>query len=85
MPSSYRSLLAAQRRAERDAVKRLRELEKLRREADKQSELDAARLEVESHEMRLAVLQSMHRDCMEEVDWAALAARAGQRGQAENR
>ncbi len=55
-------------------MRRLRELEKLEREAEKQSELESSRLAVERHETRLAVLQSLHRESMEVVDWAGLAA-----------
>lgn len=72
--ATYRSILAAQKRAAREAARRLRELEKLEREVEKQSEQESARLAVESHETQLAMLQSMHRECMEPVDWERLAA-----------
>lgn len=60
-----------QRREERTAKKRQRELEKLLKEQAKLSALEQARLEVEAFENKLEVLLSVHRDVSPTVDWLA--------------
>lgn len=62
---------AHQRREERTAKKRQRELEKLLKEQAKLSALEQARLEVEAFENKLEVLLSVHRDVSPAVDWLA--------------
>jgi hypothetical protein len=64
---------AHQRREERTAKKRQRELEKLLKEQAKLSALEQARLEVEAFENKLDVLLSVHRDVSPTVDWLAAA------------
>ena len=68
-----RRMAATQRRQERESRQRQKELEKRRKEMAKLSELDQARLEVESFENELDVLVSMHKDCRDPIDWLALA------------
>ena len=65
---------AAQRRQQRDAQKRQRELERQNKEQAKLSALEQARLEVETHENRLEVLLSVHKEQGEIWDWTAIAA-----------
>lgn len=65
---------AAQRRQQRDAQKRLRELERQAKEKAKLSTIEQARLEVERYENELEVLLSVHKEQGEVRDWLALAA-----------
>jgi hypothetical protein len=65
---------AAQRRQQRDAQKRQRELEHQNKERAKLSAMEQARLEVETHENKLEVLLSVHKEQGEIWDWLALAA-----------
>lgn len=65
---------AAQRRQQRDAQKRQRELERQNKEQAKLSAIEQARLEVETHENKLEVLLSVHKEQGEIWDWVALAA-----------
>ena len=64
---------AEQRREERAAQKRFRELERRAKEQAKLSALEQARLEVERFENELEVLLSVHKECGEVCDWLALA------------
>jgi hypothetical protein len=70
----HRAYEAAQRRQQRDAQKRQRELERQNKEQAKLSAIEQARLEVETHENKLEVLLSVHREQGEIWDWVALAA-----------
>jgi hypothetical protein len=65
---------AAERRREREAQKRLRELERQAKEQAKLSAIEQARLEVETHESRLDLLLSMHKEQGPTWDWSAVAA-----------
>ena len=65
---------AAQRRQQRDAQKRQRELERQNKEQAKLSAMEQARLEVETYENRVDVLLSVHKEQGEIWDWIALAA-----------
>lgn len=65
---------ADRRRQQRDAQKRQRELERQNKEQAKLSAIEQARLEVETHENKLEVLLSVHREQGEIWDWVALAA-----------
>lgn len=69
-----RAIQAAERRQQREAQKRLRELERRAREQAKLSAIEQARLEVEAYENRLDVLLSVHKEQAETLDWATLAA-----------
>src|ERR1035438_10438782 len=71
---TLRQMEAAQRRQQRDAQKRQRELERQNKEQAKLSAIEQARLEVETHENKLEVLLSVHKEQGETWDWIALAA-----------
>jgi hypothetical protein len=60
-------------KSQREAKRRLRELEREAKERAKLSEMQQARLEVETYENRLDVLLSVHKDCGETQDWSSLA------------
>ena len=64
---------AAQRREQREAQKRYRELERRAKEQAKLSALEQARLEVETHENQLELLLSVHKEQGEVWDWTSLA------------
>jgi hypothetical protein len=72
--ATIRAMEAAQRRQQRDAQKRQRELERQNKEQAKLSAIEQARLEVETHENKLEVLLSVHKEQGEIWDWVALAA-----------
>ncbi len=72
--ASIRAMQAAERRQQRDAQKRLRELERQAKEQAKLSEMEQARLEVERFENRLEILLSVHKEQGEIWDWIAIAA-----------
>ncbi len=69
-----RALEAAQRRQQREAQKRLCELERQAKEEAKLSAMEKARLEVETFENRLELLLSVHREQGETWDWTSIAA-----------
>jgi hypothetical protein len=70
----FRAAQAAERRQQREAQKRLRELERQAKEQAKRSEMEQARLEVDTYESRIEVLLSVHKEQGETWDWAAVAA-----------
>jgi hypothetical protein len=69
-----RALEADERRRQRAAQKQQRELERRTKERAKLSAIEQARLEVETYENRLDVLQSVHKEQGAPWDWGALAA-----------
>jgi hypothetical protein len=69
-----RAMEAAERRQQRDAKKRQRELERQTKEMAKLSALEQARLEVETYENTLDVLLSIHKEQADPLDWLSLAA-----------
>ena len=71
---TLRAMEAAERRHQRDAQKRQRELDRRIKEQAKLSAIEQARLEVETHENQLDVLLSVHKAQGETWDWVALAA-----------
>lgn len=71
--ASTRAIEAAEGQQQREAQKRLRQLERRRKEQAKLSAAEQARLEVESFENRLEVLLSVHKDQGPVWDWVALA------------
>jgi hypothetical protein len=71
---ALRQVRAGERRLEREAQRRRRELERLEKENAKLSALEQARLEVEAYENQLDVLLSVHKEPCEKWDWAGLAA-----------
>ncbi len=71
--STLREVQAAERRQQRDAQKRLRELERQAKEQAKLSALEQARLEVETFESGLEVLLSIHKERGSAWDWHEVA------------
>jgi hypothetical protein len=71
---TLRAIEAAERRREREAQKRLRELMRQAKERAKLSAIEQARLEVETYENRVELLRSVHKDQGEIWDWPAVAA-----------
>ena len=72
--ATLRAAVAAERRQQRDAKKRQRELERQAKERAKLSELENARLEVDTFENNLEVLLSVHKEQTEPVDWMGILA-----------
>jgi hypothetical protein len=72
--ANIRALEAARKRELREAQKRQRELERLAKQQVKLSAIEQARLEVETHENRLEVLLSTHKEQIDNCDWRAFAA-----------
>lgn len=72
--ATVKALEAAQRRQQREAQKRQRELERLEKEQAKFSAMEQARLEVERFENALDVLLSVHKEQGETWNWESLAA-----------
>lgn len=64
----------AERRQQREAQRRLRELERQAKEQAKLSAIEQARLEVQTFENQLEVLLSVHKEHGEVWDWTAIAA-----------
>lgn len=73
----YRSILrsvgSAMRQAERDAVRRQRELEKRRVAYEKMQALEQAAYDVEVYENYLDRITSLHKDCISNYDWEAIS------------
>jgi len=72
--AELRAMEAAQRRQERDAKKRQRELECQAKEMAKLSALEQARLEVATYDNALDVLLSIHKEQSAAFDWLSIAA-----------
>ena len=68
-----RSIGAATRAAERDAKRRQRELERQQKQYEKMQELEQAAYEVDVYENEIELLQSVHKECSELVDWEKVA------------
>ncbi|MCP4161254.1 MAG: hypothetical protein GY760_14360 [Deltaproteobacteria bacterium] len=66
---TVRSIGAAVRAAERDAKQRQRELEKQQKQYAKMQELDQAAYEVEAYENHVEIIQSLHKECSNPIDW----------------
>jgi len=71
--ATYRAIQAAEHRQIREANRRQREAERQSREQMKLSELERARLEVETYENQLSMLLSVHREPSEVWDWLAIS------------
>lgn len=65
---------AAERQQQRESQRYLRELERLARQHVKLTEMEQARLEVETWDSRLEVLLSVHKSKADPWDWRALSA-----------
>lgn len=70
---TLKAIQAAERRQQRDAQKRMRELERQFKEQAKLSAIEQARLEVDTYESGLEVLLSVHKEQGEAWDWSELA------------
>ncbi len=70
---TVRSIGAAVRAAERDEKRRQRELEKQQKQYEKMQELEQAECEVEVYENHIEVIQSIHRECSDPIDWKSIA------------
>ncbi|MGL1933352.1 MAG: Bud13/CWC26 family protein [Desulfotalea sp.] len=69
---TVRSMRATGRRIDRDAKRRQKELEKQQKELDKMQELEQAAYEVEVFENYLELIQSVHKDCSDSMDWQSV-------------
>ena len=69
-----RAAAATERRQQRDAKKRQRELERQSKEMAKLSALEQARLEVDTFENNLEVLLSVHKEQTAPMDWIGILA-----------
>ncbi len=72
--ATIRAAAAAERRQQRDAKKRQRELERQAKEKAKLSALEQARLEVDTFENALEVLISVHKEQTDPIDWMGILA-----------
>lgn len=70
---TVRSIGAAVRAAERDAKRRQRELERRQKQYEKMQELERAAYEVDEYENHIEVIQSLHKECGDPVDWEFIA------------
>ncbi len=67
--SFLRSAGSAMRQIERDSIRRQKEYERRRKEYSKLKEVEQAKLEVEEYENYLELIQSLHKDCNECIEW----------------
>lgn len=67
--SVLRTMEASAKRAQREAVRNQRALVKQQNQLDKLREQERAAYEVELYENELEILQSMHKDCSDKIDW----------------
>jgi hypothetical protein len=74
LKSTLRALQTQERRVQREEQKRLRELERRAKEQVKLSAIEQARLEVQTHDNRLEVLLSVHKERGEVQDWCGMVA-----------
>ncbi len=70
---TVRSIGAAVRAAERDAKRRQRELEKRQKQYAKMQELEQAAYEVEAYENNIEIIQSLHKECSDPINWKKIA------------
>lgn len=70
---TVRSISAAAKRADRNAKKRQREIEKRQKQYAKMQELEQAAYEVEVFENHIEIVQSMHKECGDEINWSQIA------------
>lgn len=72
--ATLREIGREQRRQEREALRRQKELQRQAKEQVKLSAIEQARLEVSTYENRLDLLLSVHKDQGPTWDWAGIAA-----------
>ncbi|MFU1517108.1 hypothetical protein ACM25P_01005 [Vreelandella alkaliphila] len=70
---TVRSVGAAIRAADRDAKRRQRELEKERKYYEKMELLEQAEYEVRAFENYIEIIQSIHKECSDKIDWHRIA------------
>ncbi|MFQ2321333.1 hypothetical protein [Aeromonas dhakensis] len=70
---TLRSINAAAKRADRHAKRRQRELLKNQIAYEKMQELEKAAYEVDVFENYIDVIQSIHKDCGDSVDWLKIS------------
>lgn len=70
---TVRSIGAAVRAAERDAKRRQRDLEKRQKQYAKMQELEQAAYEVEAYENHIEIIQSLHKECSDPINWQNIA------------
>jgi len=70
---TLRAIEAANRRDQRESQKQLRELERRLKEEAKLSEMERARLEVETFDKQLEALLTIHQEQTDTYDWRAVA------------
>ena len=58
---------------ERDAKRRQRDLGQRKKEYSKMQELEQASYEVEEYENNIDILESLHKECSEHIDWKDIA------------
>ncbi len=66
---TVRSINAAAKRADRNAKKSQREIEKKQKQYAKMQELEQAAYEVDVFENHIEIVQSMHKECGDEINW----------------
>jgi len=69
---AIRTIAAAQRRAEREAQRRRRELEKEHQRYMKMQELEQAAYDVQEYENYVSLLTSVHKECSNNWDWESI-------------
>jgi hypothetical protein len=70
---ALRSIQAAARAAEREERRRQRELERQQKSYARMQELEQAALDVQLYENHIGRLISLHKECADTVQWAAIA------------
>ena len=70
---TVRSIGAAVRAAERDAKRRQRGLERQQKQYEKMQELEQAAYEVEVYENHIEIIQSVHKECSDPIEWKNIA------------
>jgi len=70
---TVRSIQAAARRADREAQRRQKELEKQEKLYAKMEALEQAKYEVDVYENQLEVIQSVHKEWGNRIDWKAIS------------
>ena len=70
---AVRSIGTAVRAMERDAKRRQRELEREQKHYERMEALEQAAYEVEVYENHIEIIQSLHKDCSELIDWLAIS------------
>ncbi len=70
---TVRSIGAAVRAAERDAKRRQRELERQQKQYQKMQKLEQAAYEVEIFENYIEIIQSVHKECSDPIDWKSIS------------